>query len=158
MCGSVYAHCLIGLGVRASASKAADLGSIPPLRFRSFSGSSHTSDFKISTANATLPGTWYFRAGTGWSSVSILWLGEIKTLMCNFYISVAAHTLVSADPSLRYTSILLGCKATNQQTMYACEYNCLCMSMHMCFLCICIYCMTVQCCEDTIGVKLCYIS
>ena len=39
-----------------------------------FSGSSHTSDLKIGTPVATLPGAWCYRvsAGTGWPSVSIL--------------------------------------------------------------------------------------
>ena len=39
-----------------------------------FSGSSHTSDFKISTPVATLPGAWHYRvsAGTGRPGVSTL--------------------------------------------------------------------------------------
>ena len=39
-----------------------------------FSVSSHTSDLKIGTPVATLPGTWHCRvsAGTGWPGVSIL--------------------------------------------------------------------------------------
>ena len=39
-----------------------------------FSGSSHTSDLKIGTPVATLPGTWRYRvsAGTGQPGVSIL--------------------------------------------------------------------------------------
>ena len=39
-----------------------------------FSGSSHTSDFKIGTPVATLPGAWCYRvsAGTGRPGVSIL--------------------------------------------------------------------------------------
>ena len=75
-----------------------------------FSGSSHTSDFKISTPVATLPGAWRYRgsAGTGWPGDGILWLGEVESLICNFYLSVAAHKRVWADPSLRYTHILLG--------------------------------------------------
>ena len=44
-----------------------------------FSGSSHTSDSKIGTPVATLPGAWRYRvsAGTGRPGVSILWLGEV---------------------------------------------------------------------------------
>ena len=53
-------------------------------------------------------------AGTDWPGVSILRLGE--SLICNFNLSVAARTLVWADPSLRYTNMLLGRLATNQQT------------------------------------------
>ena len=75
-----------------------------------FSGSSHTSDSKIGTPGATLPGAWRYRvsSGTGRPDVSILWLGEVESLICNFYLSVAARKIVWADPSLRYTSLLLG--------------------------------------------------
>ena len=75
-----------------------------------FSGSSPTSDFKIGTPVATLPGAWRYRvsAGTGRPGVSILWLGEMESLICYFYLSVAARKLVWADPSLRYTCVLLG--------------------------------------------------
>ena len=37
--------------------------------------------------------------------------------MYNFYLSVAARKIVCADPSLRYTRMLLGRYATNQQTI-----------------------------------------
>ena len=75
-----------------------------------FSGSSHTSDFKIGTPVATLPGAWCYRVstGTGRPGVSILWLGEVERWICSFYLSVAARKIVWADPSLRYTSLLLG--------------------------------------------------
>ena len=74
------------------------------------SGSSHTSDFKISTPVATLPGAWRYRVstGTGRPGVSILWLGEVERWIWNFHRSVAAGKIVWADPSLRYTSLLLG--------------------------------------------------
>ena len=70
---------------------------------------------------AILPGAWRYRVstGTGRPGVSILWLGEVERLICNFYLSVAARQIVWADPSLRYTSMLLGRKATNQQTIVA---------------------------------------
>ena len=70
-----------------------------------FSGSSHTCDLKIGTPVATLPGAWRYRvsAGTGRPSVSILWLDEMESLICNFCLSVAARKIVWADPSLRYT-------------------------------------------------------
>ena len=59
--------------VKASASGAEDPGFESSLR-RDFSGSSHTSDFKIGTHVATLPGAWRYRvsAGTGQPGVSIL--------------------------------------------------------------------------------------
>ena len=42
---------------------------------------------------ATLPGAWHYSvsAGTGWPGVSILWLGEMESLICHFYLSVAAR-------------------------------------------------------------------
>ena len=91
---------LVGLVVKASTSRAEGPGSNPACA-GIFSGSSHTSDLKIGTPVATLPGAWRYR-------VSILWLGEVERWICNFYLSVAARKIVWADPSLRYTSLLLG--------------------------------------------------
>ena len=64
----------IGLAVKASASRAEDLGVDSHLRSGGFSRLSHASDFKIGTPVATLPGVWRYRisAGTGWPGVSIL--------------------------------------------------------------------------------------
>ena len=45
----------------------------------------------------------------GQPSVSILWLVKVKSLICNLQLIMVAHELVWADPSLRYTSKLLGC-------------------------------------------------
>ena len=62
-----------------------------------FSRSSHTCDLNICcTPVATLPGAWgsRVRAGTGWPSVSVLALGETANLICSFYLSVAACTVV----------------------------------------------------------------
>ena len=41
---------------------------------------------------ATLLGAWHYRVHTvtDWPGVSILWLGEMENLICNFYLSVAA--------------------------------------------------------------------
>ena len=86
---------------------------------RSFSKSNHTSDFI--TPVATLPGAWRYRVstGTGWTGVSILEMGDIARLLCNFYLSVAARATVLADASLRYTSMLLGRSAINHQPTLA---------------------------------------
>ena len=64
---------LVGLVVTASASRAEGPGFESHLR-RDFPGSSHTSDLKIGTPVATLPGAWRYRvsAGTGRPGVSIL--------------------------------------------------------------------------------------
>ena len=65
---------LDGLVVKASASRAEDPGFESRLRRDFFPGTSHTSDLKIGTPVATLPGAWRYRvsAGTGRAGVSIL--------------------------------------------------------------------------------------
>ena len=64
---------LVGIVVKASASRAEDPG-FESRMWRVFPGSSHTSDLKIGTPVATLPGAWRYRvsAGTGRPGVSIL--------------------------------------------------------------------------------------
>ena len=66
-------HRLVGLVVKASDSGAENLG-FESRFWRDFSGSSHTSDLKIGTPVATLPGAWRCKvsAGTGRPGVSIL--------------------------------------------------------------------------------------
>ena len=61
----------------------------------------YTSDLEMGTPVVTLSGTWCYRisAGTGWSGVCILWPGDVESLICNFYFSVAARKLVLADLS-----------------------------------------------------------
>ena len=100
---------LVGLVVRRPPRERKVPGSHPACG-GIFSGSSHTSDLNIGTPVATLPGAWRYRvsAGTGRPGVSILWLGEMESWICNFYLSVAARKIVWADPSLRYTCMLLG--------------------------------------------------
>ena len=95
---------LVGLVVKASASRADDPGFESCLLW-DFSRVEPYQWLKIGTPVATLPGT----CGTGWPGVSILWLDEMENLVCNFYLSVTARKIVWADPSLRYTSMLLGC-------------------------------------------------
>ena len=67
------ADCLVGLVVRRLPRERKIPGSNPTCA-GSFSGSSHTSDLKIGTPVATLPGAWRYRvsAGTGRPGVSIL--------------------------------------------------------------------------------------
>ena len=90
-----FSHCLVDLVVKASASRAEDPWFECHLH-EIFPGSSHTSDLKIGFPVTTLPGAWHYRinAGTGWRDVSILRLGEIESLVCNFYLSVAARKIV----------------------------------------------------------------
>ena len=70
---SQHHDCLIGLVVKASTSRAEDLGFESHLR-QDFSGFSHTTDLKIGTPETTLPGAWHYRvsAGTGQPGVSML--------------------------------------------------------------------------------------
>ena len=88
-------HSFVVLVVKASASKAEDPGFESRFR-RDFSWSSHTSDLRIDTPVATPPGARSKRAstGTGRSGVSILCLGEVESLIRNFYFSVAASRIV----------------------------------------------------------------
>ena len=91
-----------------------------------FSWSSHTNDLKICALVATLLGAWFDRvsATTGWPGVSILWLGEIASLICSFCLKMSnclsrsvcgIYWVVWAD--LRYTELseqiylwdILGC-------------------------------------------------
>ena len=60
--------------VKASTSTVVDLGFDSRLHRGDFSGPSHTSDLKIGTPVATLPGAWRYRVsdGTGWPGVNIL--------------------------------------------------------------------------------------
>ena len=73
----------------------------------------------MGTPVAIVPGVWRYRVsvGTGWPGVSILRLDEVESWICSFYVSVAASEIVWADPSLRYTSMLVGRQATNKQTI-----------------------------------------
>ena len=85
-----------------------------PLSLWQFSGSSHTSDFKIGTPVATLPGAWHYRVspGTGWPCVNLLWLGEIESLICNFYTNCSlVWKLISAFPFFVFylSAFLLAC-------------------------------------------------
>ena len=111
---------LFGLVVRRP-PRGRKIPGLNPACARIISGSSHTSDLKIGTPVATLPDAWRYRvsAGTGRPGVSILWLGEVDCLICNFCLSVAAREIVWADPTLRCTSLLLGRWATNKQTLYS---------------------------------------
>ena len=72
--------------VKAAASRAADPG-FDSRFWGDVSGPSYTSDLKLGIPVATLPGAWRYR-------VSILWLGEVESLICNFCLDVAARTVV----------------------------------------------------------------
>ena len=71
----------IGLVVKASALRAADLGFDSHLHL-DFSWLSHTIDLETGARVATLPDA--ASAGTGWPGVSRMWLDEIENLICCF--------------------------------------------------------------------------
>ena len=75
---------LVGLVVKASGSGAEDPGFDSCLRRDFFPGSNHTSDLNNGTSVATPPGAWHYRisAGICLPGVSILWLGEVESLIC----------------------------------------------------------------------------
>ena len=111
--------------VKASALRAVDPGFGSQLR-REFFGSSHTNDLKKLALQWLLcqaPGD----IGSalrlvGLVSVYCDWV-RVETLICNFYLSVAAHKNVWADPSLRYTSMLLGTFSSQQTNLASCRVN-----------------------------------
>ena len=72
--------------------------------------SSCTYDLEIGALAANLQGDWCSRvsAGTGWPRVRMLCLGEMASLVGNFYLSIAARAVVSADPSLRQSLSVAG--------------------------------------------------
>ena len=74
--------------------RVACLGLIPAFSPGFFSRWSHTSDLKLGTPVAMLPGKWRYRvnAGTGWPGVSML-LGEIAGLICKLCVSVSRSVL-----------------------------------------------------------------
>ena len=88
--------------VKVSTSRAEDLGFDSRLRRGDFSGSSHTSDLETFTSATTLPGAWCYRVSAGGLVGPVL-----VDLSCNFCLSVAARTVVCADPSRRCTVMLL---------------------------------------------------
>ena len=71
----------------------------------SFSRPNHTSDSKIGTPVATLPGAWPYRVstGAGWPRISTLRLCGITSWICNFCLSVVERAIIRAIPFMRDT-------------------------------------------------------
>ena len=61
----LYGTTLLALLVKLSVLRVEDLGFISGLRRGDFSGWSHTSDLKIGTPVATMPGMWHYVVNTG---------------------------------------------------------------------------------------------
>ena len=87
---------------KVSASIAADLGPIPTFVMDLLPGRV----IPVAKNLAAMAGPWSHRvsAGPDRPGVGIQKLGETESLICNFYLSVAAHTIIWADPSLRYVT------------------------------------------------------
>ena len=113
-------HCLVGLVVKVSSSRAANLGFDFCLHHGDFSMSIHTSDSKIDSPVATLPSAWHRRVstGTGWPGVGILWLDEVESLICNV-VWVWQHVILSEQ--IRPWDTLACCwdikRPSNKQTL-----------------------------------------
>ena len=91
-----------GLVVKAYASRTADLALPPSFAMDIFQVKSYSSS--CSTRRLALQGQhWDWLA---WYQYTVL--DETVSLICNFYLNVAASTAVWAEPSLRYTNMLLG--------------------------------------------------
>ena len=91
---------------KSSASKATDLGSIPT--------------FAVDLCPrpwlpCQTPGVTGSELGLVIPLVSIPCVDEIESLIWNICLGVAARTTVSTDPTLRYTSMLLGRKVTDNK-------------------------------------------
>ena len=93
---AIPGHHPVGLVVKVAILRAEDLGSIPAISLGDFSGLSHTSNLKIGTPVAALPGVQRYRVGAGtcWPGVSMPWLGEVERLICNLHLSVTACSVV----------------------------------------------------------------
>ena len=95
---------------KASASRAEDPGFESRLCRDFFRGRviPVTQKLALQSLPCQAPGVIGVSSGTCRPGVSILWLGEVESWICSFYLGVAAREIVWADPSLRYTSLLLG--------------------------------------------------
>ena len=80
---------------------------------------------KFGTWVVILPDTWHnrARAWTDWVIASILWLGEIASLICSANLRVAAHKIIQVDPSIRHYVCCWNMKQPNNGGSLL--YNCL---------------------------------
>ena len=68
----------------------------------------------------------------------------MESLVCNFYLRVAARKTVRADPSLRYTNMFRGRKAANKQQKHQADIaidviSSTAFSFEEIFVCVCVY-------------------
>ena len=93
-----YAYRLVGLVVKASATRVEDPGFDSRLRCRDFSGSSHTSDLYIGTPVATR-----YRLSAGSSWLVTVYCDLVGKFDLQLLSQCGIHKRVWVDPSLRYT-------------------------------------------------------
>ena len=88
-------------------------------------------DIKLGTPAASLPSAWWYRVstGSGWPGVSILWLGEIESLVCRFYLSVAACKIEQIHPWDTLACCLDVKQPANKQT--SCQRSTLCVGQQI---------------------------
>ena len=88
-------------------------------------------DIKLGTPAASLPSAWCYRVstGSGWPGVSILWLGETESLVCRFYLSVAACKIEQIHPWDTLACCLDVKQPANKQT--SCQRSTLCVGQQI---------------------------
>ena len=89
ICSFYFSDRLVGLEVKASASRAAVLGSIPAFAVGLFLGRVMPV-IKKKKSSSGYPAR-HLAWLTGWPGVRVLWLFDITSLICNFYLSVLAR-------------------------------------------------------------------
>ena len=74
-----------------------------------------TSDLNMGTLVAPLPAAWQYSTSTwtGWPRISVLWLGEMVSVICSLCLGVVACPAVWADLSLRCTLPVAGMLTLN---------------------------------------------
>ena len=108
--------------VKTSASGAEDPGFESCLQRDFFRVKSYQWLKKVGTPVTSLPGAWHYRvsAGTGQPGVSILWLGEIESLICSFSVwsaaSISVWQHVKLSVQIRPWDTLACCWDVNQPT------------------------------------------
>ena len=107
----MHSHRLVGLVVKASASRVEDPGFESRLRRDFFGVESYQWLQNWHSSGCA----WRYRVstGTGRPGVSILWLGEVESLICSFYLNVAARKMTE---QIRPWETLACCWDVKQQT------------------------------------------
>ena len=95
-------------GGKASCVESGRAGIIPHFRHGAVSRSRHGRHSNTGTLRAALTCAWRFLVSDKDWLVRCQYTVSGGDRFCNFCLSMVARTIVTADPSLRYTSIFLG--------------------------------------------------